>query len=136
MRDIFQFFQKSLVKVMEGKILPIYIISGSEPKKTPYFFKVVAHYNGYVDIRWPNGYIHKKIPQQQVEGHFSQVKEEWLPAYIEPLYSKSTIAGWFRPTAKGGLKLTEIRERAKEMGYADVDRCKKPELRKMLLPVS
>ena len=120
---------------MEGKILPIYIIDNDKPKETPYFFKVVAHYNGYVDVRWPNGYIHKKIPENQVQGHFSQVKDDWLATYTEPLYRKSTIAGWFRPTSKGGLKLTEIREKAVEMGFTDVDGLKKPGLRKILLPI-
>lgn len=91
--------------------------------------------NLLIDIARKNGILPSVDISETDEKPTPQIIERGHPQiqYNASSYTLDDIDNWFRQPAKGGLRITEIRKKARLMDLGNIDGIKKDDLKKLMI---
>lgn len=88
-----------------------------------------------IDLARENGIIPSIDVTETDENPTPQIVERGKPLvkYNADSYTAADIEEWFKQPAKGGLRITEIRKKARLMELGNIDGIKKDDLKKLMI---
>lgn len=135
--------------------IPIYIDSNGKLIDTKKVFKITEK-DSVCTVEWPNGVVDENVPLEMIAGEYAKIAEadvdkyfavhsseqavEKLKNLVNTLSKSSTVTvtvdqinDWCKPPVKGGLKISQLRKKATELGVSSATSMKKAEIKAALL---